>query len=74
MIKDLRKVNRVLKKVREKESKEVFTKIGEKEYLYVTEVSDASYHHDNRSVAGEMIILGNKRTGRASPMYCRSGV
>ncbi len=37
-------------------------------------VSDASYHQDDRSVAGEMIILGNQRTERAAPMYWRSGV
>ena len=37
-------------------------------------VSDASYHHDDRSVAGEMIMLGNKRTGRAVPIYWISGV
>ena len=28
-------------------------------------VSGAAYHHDDRSVAGEMIILGIQRTGRA---------
>merc|ERR1711867_111586 len=71
---DLREVIRVLKKVREKECKVVFTKIGEKEELCVMGVSDASYHHDDRSVAGEMIMLGNKRTGRAAPIYWRSGV
>ena len=37
-------------------------------------VSDASYHHDDRSVAGDMIILGNQKTGRAAPLYWRSGV
>ena len=74
MIKDLREVNRVLKKVREKESKVVFTKIGKKEELCIIGVSDASYHSDDRSVAGEMIMLGNKQTGRAAPMYWRSGV
>ena len=42
VIKDLREVNRILKKVREKESKVVFTKIGEKEELCVMEVSDSS--------------------------------
>ena len=52
----------------------MFTKIGEKEELCVMGVSDASYHHDDRSVAGEMIMLGNKRTGRAAPMYWRSGM
>ena len=60
VIKDLREVNRVLKKVREKESKVVFTKIGEKEDLCVMGVSDALYHHDDRSVAGEMICLVSK--------------
>ena len=28
----------------------------------------------DRSVAGEMIMLGNQRTGKAGPMYWRSGV
>ena len=37
-------------------------------------VSDASYHHDDRSVAGEMIILGSQRTGKAAPLYWRLGV
>ncbi len=74
VIKDLREVNRVLKKVREKESKVVFTKIGEKEELCVMGVSDELYNHDDRSVAGEMVMLGNQRTGKAAPIYLRSGV
>ena len=74
VIKDLREVNRVLKKVREKESKVMFSKIGEKGDLCVMGVSDASYHHDDRSVAGEMIVLGNIRSGKATPIYWRSGV
>ena len=41
MIKDLREINRVLKKVREKESKVLFTKIGEKDELSVVGVNDA---------------------------------
>ena len=74
VIKDLREVNRVLKKVREKESKVKFSKIGEKEDLCVMGVSDASYHHDDRSVAGEMIVLGYMRSRKAAPIYWRSGV
>ena len=69
VIKDLREVNRVLKKVRDKESKVVFTKIGEKDDLCVMGVSDALYHHDDRSVAGEMIMLGNQKTGKALLVY-----
>ena len=74
VIKDLTEVNRILKEVREKESKVVFTKIGKKEELCIMGVSDASYQSDAISVAGKMIMLGNKQTGRAAPLYWRSGV
>ena len=58
-----------MKKEREKESRVLFTKIGERDELCVMGVSDASYHHDDRSVAGEMIMLGNERAERAAPVY-----
>ena len=73
-IKDLREINRVLKKVREKKSKVVFTRIREKEELSVIGVNDASYHYDDRSVAGEMIMMGNQKNGKVTPLYWRSGV
>ena len=73
-IKDVREVNRVLKKVREKESKVLFTKIGEKDELSVIGVSDASYHYDDKSVAGELIMLGNQKTEKAAPLYWISGI
>ena len=37
-------------------------------------MSDASYHYDDRSVAGEIIMLGSKKTGKVAPLYWRSGV
>ena len=61
-IKDFREINRMLKKIREKESRVLFTTIGKKDELSVIGVSDASYNHDDRSVAGEMIMLGNQKT------------
>ena len=60
--------------MREKQSRVVFTKIGQKEDLCIMGVSDASYHCDDRSIAGEMIVLGNTQTGKTAPMYWRSGV
>ena len=63
-----------MKKVREKESRVLFTNNGEKNYLCSIGVGDASYHQDDRSVAGEMIMLGNQRTGKTVPIYWRSGV
>ena len=74
VIKDLREINRILKKVREKESKVVFSRIGRKEDLCVLGISDASYHCSDRSVAGEMILLGNLGSDEAVPIYWRSGV
>ena len=35
---------------------------------------DAFYHHDDNSVGGEMIMLGNKKTGDVLPIYRKSGV
>ena len=69
MLKDLRDVNRILKKVHEKESKVMFWKVGEKKDLCVIGVCDASYHYDDNSVRGEMIMLGNKKTNYVSPIY-----
>ena len=37
-------------------------------------MNDASYHCDDRSVAGEMIMMGNKKNGKGAPLYWRSGV
>ena len=32
-------------------------------------VCDASYHCDDKSVAGEIVMLGNKKTTDVSPIY-----
>merc|ERR1711984_63069 len=50
-LKDLRDVNRILMKVREKESKVVFRKMGEKEDLCLLGVTDASYYVTENAVA-----------------------
>merc|ERR1712030_168749 len=50
-LKDLRDVNRILMKVREKESKVVFRKTGEKEDLDLLSVTDASYYITENAVA-----------------------
>ena len=73
-IKDLKTVNRVLKRMREKESKIEFSRVGGKGELCVMGVSDASYHQQEKSTAGEIIMLGSTRTPAAVPLYWRSGV
>ena len=73
-LKDLREVNRVLKKVHEKESMVVFKRIGDKKELCIIGVCDASYHCDDKSVAGEIVMLGNKETTDALLIYWKLGV
>ena len=65
-LKDLRSVNRVLKKVHKKESKVKFKKIGNRADLCIVGVCDASYHYDDNSVGGELLMLGKKRMDAAS--------
>ena len=74
MLKDLRDVNRILQKVREKNNKVVFRKIGEKGDLCVSGVTDASYHQDENTVSGEIILIGNRKTTAAAPIYWKAGV
>ena len=74
VLKDLRSVNRILQKVREKENKVIFRRIAEKKSLCVIRISDTSYHHDENALSGEMILLGSKNTMAASPLYWKSGV
>ncbi len=73
-LKDLRDINRIVKKVQEKESKVVFGKIANKNDLCVVGICDASYHHEENSISGEIILLASKTTEVASPLYWKSGV
>ena len=74
MLKDLKGVNGILEKMREKESKVVFSRIGEEKDLCILGIRDASYHQSDSAVAGEMIRMGSKKSMAASPMFWRFGV
>ena len=37
-------------------------------------ICDASYHHEENSISGEIILLASKTTEVASPLYWKSGV
>ena len=51
-----------------------FKRIANKDDLCVVGISDASYHYDENSVSGEIILLSSKKTAVASPLYWKSGV
>ena len=63
-----------MKKGSEKENKIVFRRIGNKDDICVERVSDASYNQEGHSMAGELILLGNKYTNCATPIYWKSRV
>ena len=69
---DLKKVNQLVKKVKIRQSKVKFSKIGRKEDLVIHAVGDASYKSDGPSVGGNLIMLGNKETTSVIPLYWKS--
>ena len=61
-------------KVEEKENKVVFGKVADKGKLRIIGVSDASYNQEEQSVAGEIIMLGNKDGMNVLQIYWKSGI
>ena len=61
-------MNGILKMVHEKESKVMFRRPGAKKELCIFGVCDPSYKNDDRSVAGEIIMLANKKTEDVFPI------
>ena len=74
VLKDLRDINRIVDKIGEKESKVVFGRVARKEDMCVIGISDASYHQENPTTAGAMILIGNVKNKRAAPVYWKSGI
>ena len=66
---DLKRMNQIVKKIRSQQSKVKFSKIGEGEDIIVQSVGNASYKCDSPSIGGNLIMLGNKKTNRVSPIY-----
>ena len=62
----------MLKKVKIRQSKVKFSKIGKKEDLVIHAVGDASYKCDAPSVGGNLIMLGNKNSNKVSPIFWKS--
>ena len=62
ILKDLKEVNTIFKMVDKKESKLMFRRIGDKKDLFIIVVCDAAYYCDDKSVAGKIFMLENKKT------------
>jgi hypothetical protein len=71
-IKDLKRVNKVIDRIRSKPSEVVFSKLGQKDDLVVYGLADGSYKLDDKSVGGDLVMLGNIKDARAVPIYWKS--
>ena len=62
----------MVKKIRSKESKVVFSKVGEISDLVVQGIGDTSFKSDDKSIGGNLILLGNKNSKDVVPLYWKS--
>ena len=60
-IANLQDISRVLKKVRERESKIKYTKIADKEDLVIVGIGDASFKSDDKAVGGGSLFMANSK-------------
>ena len=71
-IADLKNINKVIRKIREQENRVVFSKIGTEDNLEIMGAGDASYKSDAKSIGGNVIMMVDKQSSRASPLYWKS--
>ena len=71
-ISDLKDVDRILKKVRERDSKLKYERIGEREDLIVVGIGDASFKTEEKAVGGVFLFLADSEMTRAAPIYWKA--
>jgi hypothetical protein len=71
-IRDLKKMNKVIYRIREKPNRVTYGKIGKKEDLVVLGLTDASYKPDEKSISGQLIALGNRKNNKVCPLFWKS--
>jgi hypothetical protein len=71
-IKDLKRVNIVIRRIKEKPCEVFFGKIGPKEDLMFFGLADASYKMGDKAIGGDLVVLGNRRTDVGVPIYWTS--
>jgi hypothetical protein len=60
-LRDLKNINHIIDKVREKPNKIEYTKIGPKEDFIFHRLTDASFKPTDRSISGQIMMLGNQK-------------
>ena len=71
-ISDLRGVNRVIKKVRERERRINFKKIGEKEEILIIGIGDVSFKSDKKANGSVLLFLKDSLMTKTWSIYWKS--
>ena len=71
-IKDLKKVNKVIDKIRAKPNKVEFVKIGNREFLSMSGITDATHRMDDKSISGSLVLLGSTEQLTVVPLFWKS--
>ena len=72
-IADLKYANNVIKKVKSKSSKVIFSPVAqETSDLIVYGIGDASYKAGEKAIGGQFILLGNRKNDRVVPILWKS--
>ena len=71
-ISDLKFINKVLKKVKERTNEVVYSEVGRKEDLVIRSMSDASYLKARESTGGSLVLLASTKNSRVVPLYWKS--
>ena len=69
---NLQKVNKVLKKVKSRDSEVYYERVGDRDKLQLIGVRDASIKQDDKAVGGVILLLEDKNCERASPIYWKT--
>ena len=68
-IADLKRINYIIKRIKDHPSKVVFKRVGDVEDLVVLGVGGAAFSQTDRSVGGNVIMLGNSTNNHVNAMY-----
>ena len=66
------KVNRIVKKVKGRSSKVVFSRVGDVDELILFGIGYSFYKSDKKAIGGEFVFLGNKNSNKAVPLYWKT--
>ena len=69
---DLRRLNSVVEKVKERQATVLYSKIGPYDEIQVIGIGDASYKCDDKSIGGNLVLFGDRENQKGTPIFWKS--